>query len=290
MKTAILTDSTAYLTEAQIEKYHITVVSIPLIWEDKTYYDTKNMTVEEFYTRLKTDQDLPTTATPSMGEMQTVFDRLAGEGYDDVICILLSSGISSFVPSLAAYGETVTNIKVHVYDSHITCAGLADMALLAAKLDEAGKSPADILKALEAQRETMGVYFMVDDLSHLKRTGRLSNASSFIGGLLKIKPILSMDIQDKGEISAIGKERQAKKAYEHIKNGFAQAIAGKDYPIRLTVFDAADIPTRSAWVADLQKSFPNVTVDTSIIGPVIGVHVGQGTMAMIWAKDYEHFE
>lgn len=290
MKTAILTDTTAYLTPEQIEAYDITVVSIPLIWEDKTYYDNKNITVDEFYSRLKTAQNLPTTSTPSMGEMQANFDRLADEGYDNVICILLSSGISSFVTNLAVYAKDVKNINVYTYDSHITCAGLADMALLAGKLAKNGKSPEEILKALEVERQTMGVYFMVDDLSHLKRTGRLSNASSFIGGLLKIKPILSMDIQAEGKISAIAKERQAKRAYEHIKAGFAKAIADVDYPVRLTVFDAADKETQKAWVTDLQNSFPNVTVDMSIIGPVIGVHVGQGTMAMIWAKDWQSFD
>ncbi|GAF41351.1 hypothetical protein FC83_GL002370 [Agrilactobacillus composti DSM 18527 = JCM 14202] len=289
MKTAILTDSTAYLTPEQIEKYDIRVVSIPLIWSDKTYYDTKNMGINEFYQRLKSDKDLPTTSTPSIGDMQAIFDDLAKKGYDDVICIILSSGISSFVSTLSAYAPEVTNIKVHVFDSHITCAGLADEALLAGKLNAEGKTPTEILAALEAERKTMGVYFMVDDLSHLKRTGRLSNASSFIGGLLKIKPILSMDIQDKGEISAIAKERQAKKAYEHIKREFGQAIANVDYPIRVTVFDAADPEAKKEWLTDLKASFPNVTVDSSIIGPVIGVHVGQGTMAMIWARDWKSF-
>ncbi|MFD1672230.1 DegV family protein [Agrilactobacillus yilanensis] len=290
MKTAILTDSTAYLTPEQIAAYDITVVSIPLIWEDETYYDNKNISVDEFYTRLKTAENLPTTSTPSMGEMQANFDRLAEEGYDNVICILLSSGISSFVTNLAVYAKSVENINVYAYDSKITCAGLADMALLAGKLAEANKTPEEIIEALDVEKSTMGVYFMVDDLSHLKRTGRLSNASSFIGGLLKIKPILSMDIQAEGKISAIAKERQAKRAYEHIKNSFGQAIANADYPIRLTVFDAADKETQQAWVDDLQASFPQITVDKSIIGPVIGVHVGQGTMAMIWARDWKSFD
>ncbi|WP_230913818.1 DegV family protein [Agrilactobacillus fermenti] len=289
MKTAVLTDSTAYLTQAQQDKYQIQVVPIPIIWGNHTYYDTKDITSDEFYSRLDKDQELPTTSTPALGEVQVYFDRLAAAGYTDVICILLSSGISSFVPNLAAYAKEVSNIKVHVYDSHITCAGLADMALLAGKLAQAGKTPADIIQALDQEKATMGVYFMVDDLSHLKRTGRLSNASSFIGGLLKIKPILSMDIQDEGKISAIAKERQAKKAYEHIKTAFSQAIAQVDYPVRVTVFDAADETVKQQWITDLQQSFPNIVVDESIIGPVIGVHTGQGAMAMIWARDWQSF-
>lgn len=92
------------------------------------------------------------------------------------------------------------------------------MAMLAAKLVAAGKSVPEIISSLSDLRATTHVRFMVDDLSHLKRTGRLSNAASFVAGMLKIKPILGMDVQEEGKISAIGKERQAKKKRLSILN------------------------------------------------------------------------
>lgn len=102
-----------------------------------------------------------------------------------------------------------------------------------------------------------------------------------------MKPILTIDIQGAGKITAIAKERQAKKAFEHIKKDFGDAIANVDYPVRVTVFDADEPKMKAEWVKDLQDSFPQVQVDQSIIGPVIGVHTGKGAMAIIWTQDYQ---
>lgn len=152
---------------------------------------------------------------------------------------------------------------------------------------EQGNDLDTVEKALEVMRDRMGVRFMVDDLAHLRRTGRLSGVSATIGGLLKVKPILTIDIQGAGKITAIAKERQAKKAFEHIKKDFGDAIANVDYPVRVTVFDADEPKMKAEWVKDLQDSFPQVQVDQSIIGPVIGVHTGKGAMAIIWTQDYQ---
>ena len=89
---------------------------------------------------------------------------------------------------------------------------------------------------LKDLRNTTDVRFMVDNLNHLKRTGRLSNAASFVGSILKIKPILSMDVQNEGKISAIAKERHYKRAYNHIKKDFDSLTSYMPYPIQLTIF------------------------------------------------------
>ncbi|EFG55095.1 EDD domain protein, DegV family, partial [Lactobacillus amylolyticus DSM 11664] len=134
----------------------------------------------------------------------------------------ISSGLSSFYSSLVNIAKEEKRIKIHLFDPKITCAGEADAALLAGKLVQAGASPDLIMHDLEDLRKTMDIRFMVDDLNHLKRTGRLSNATSFMGTLLHIKPILSMDVQGEGKISAIAKERQYKRAYKHVQNDFAK--------------------------------------------------------------------
>ncbi|APT19205.1 MULTISPECIES: DegV family protein [Amylolactobacillus] len=289
MKIAVVADSASYLTKEQEKQYGISVIPIPIIWNNKTYRDMIDITSEEFYRRLYSEQELPTTSTPSMGEVQKLMDQLVQEEYTDVIFVTISSGLSSFYPSLVAYAETEKRINIHAFDSKVTCAGSANMAMLAAKLVAAGKSVPEIISSLSDLRATTHVRFMVDDLSHLKRTGRLSNAASFVAGMLKIKPILGMDVQEEGKISAIGKERQAKKAFEHIKRDFAAAIADVDYPVQVTFFDAAAPELKAEWMADFKQSFPNVRILSSIIGPVVGVHVGQGCIALIWSKDIQGF-
>ena len=250
MKIAVLTDSSAYLTKEQQAKYHIDVLPIPIIWNNKTYRDLIDIGYEEFYQKLDEEKNLPTTSQPSIGNLQKKIDEYVQEGYTDVIIITLSSGISSYYSTVHSIAEDETRIKVHPFDSKITCAGEADYAILAGRLVAAGADVDLIMHDLTDLQKTMDVRFMVDDLSHLKRTGRLSNAASFVGALLKIKPILSMDVQAEGHISAIAKERQTKRAYKHIQTDFDNLTKNMPYKIQCTIFDSLDPDKKEEWVKD----------------------------------------
>lgn len=284
MKTAIVTDSASYLSAADVEKYDIHVVPITVIFGQQTYLENVEITSKEFYERMRTAPELPTTTQITLGQMQTMYDQLAAAGYDAVISIHLSSGITSFITNLESYLPNVTNIKVYPFDSLITAAGEADMVLLAAKLVAAGYTPEQVIEQLKKIRETTDVYFVVDNLSHLVRTGRLSNASGLVGNLLRIKPVLTF--QD-GKIVAIQKERTMRRAYTAIKAKLAAAINAADYPLRVTIENGNNPKLQAEWTADLKASFPDLTIDEGEIGPVVGVHVGEGGMGLIWARDWE---
>ncbi|WP_087842127.1 DegV family protein [Lactiplantibacillus plantarum] len=284
MKTAIVTDSASYLSAADVEKCHIHVVPITVIFGQQTYLENVEITSKEFYERMRTAPELPTTTQITLGQMQTTYDQLAEAGYDAVISIHLSSGITSFITNLESYLPNVTNIKVYPFDSLITAGGEAYMVLLAAKLVAEGYSPEQVIAQLEKIRETTGVYFVVDNLSHLVRTGRLSNASGLVGNLLRIKPVLTF--QD-GKIVAIQKERTMRRAYAAIKAKLAAEIAAVDYPLRITIENGNNPKLQAEWTADLKASFPDLTIDEGEIGPVVGVHVGEGVMGLIWARDWE---
>ncbi|BDZ32351.1 DegV family protein [Lactiplantibacillus sp. WILCCON 0030] len=284
MRTAIVTDSASYLSAADIKKYHIFVVPITVIFGQQTYLENVEMTSKEFYERMRTAPELPSTTQITLGQMQQMYDQLAADGYDAVISIHLSSGITSFITNLESYLPNVTNIKVYPFDSLITAAGEANMALLAAKLIAAGKTPEDVIEQLQHLRDTTEVYFVVDNLSHLVRTGRLSNASRLVGNLLRIKPVLTFE---DGKIVAIEKERTMRRAYAAIKAKLAAAIEATDYPLRITIVNGNNPKLQAAWVADISESFPDLTIDQSEIGPVVGVHVGEGVMGLFWAKDWE---
>ncbi|WP_434433154.1 DegV family protein [Lactiplantibacillus paraplantarum] len=284
MKTAIVTDSASYLSAADVEKYHIHVVPITVIFGKQTYLENVEITSKQFYERMRTTPELPTTTQITLGQMQTTYDQLAAEGYDAVISIHLSSGITSFITNLESYLPNVTNIKVYPFDSLITAAGEGYMVLLAAKLIAEGYAPEQVLAQLAKIRETTEVYFVVDNLSHLVRTGRLSNASGLVGNLLRIKPVLTF--QD-GKIVAIQKERTMRRAYSAIKAKLAAAIQTADYPLRVTIETGNNPELQAEWTADLKASFPDLTIDEGEIGPVVGVHVGEGVMGLIWARDWE---
>lgn len=286
-KTAIVTDSASYLNPDDAKKWGITIVPITVIFGRQTFLDNVDITTDEFYKRMAASSELPTTAQITPEQMKETYDRLADEGYDAVISIHLSSGITSFYDNLVNFLPAVDNIKVYPFDSKIASAGEANLATLAARLVKAGKEPDEVIEQLTKFRDTIDAYFVVDDLTHLVRTGRLSNASSFIGNLLRIKPILTFN--ENAQIVAVEKERTMKRAWAALQAKFTKAVQDADYPLRLTVVDADAKETQTRWVAELKEKFPNVTIDTNNIGPVVGVHVGAGTMALLWDYDWEQW-
>ncbi|BAQ57277.1 conserved hypothetical protein [Lactobacillus acetotolerans] len=289
MKIGILTDSSAYLTTEQCKKYDIGVIPIPIVWDGKTYRDLIDISYKDFYKKLANATVLPTTSEPSVGEFKKYVNQYIKNNYTDLIVITLSSGLSGFYNTVVNTAKEEKRINIHPFDCRITCAGQADAVLLAGRLIQSSANVDLIMHDLVDLRNTMDVRFMVDNLNYLKRTGRLSNAASFVGSLFKIKPILSIDVQKTGHISAIAKERQYKRAYIHVQADFKRLTQNMPYPIQSTIFDALDLKRRDEWLEDYERKFPADKFYTSIIGPVVGVHVGQHTIAMIWCRNINSY-
>lgn len=287
MKTAVLTDSASYIDPKLAEKYHITVVPITVIFGNQTYLEGVDISSDEFYAKMKSEPTLPTTSQVTMVQMQAAFDQLAAEGYDEVVSIHLSSGITTFYENLIAYLPNVKNIKVYPFDSKIACAGEADLALYAARLAEAGIPGEQIIPRLAKLRDSMGVDFFVDDLSHLMRTGRISNASAIVGNLLRVKPYLTFK---DGKIEVAGKERTMKRAFIKAQADFDTYYQSADFPVHLNVIAGNNPTERSVWVERFKERYPDVSISTGHIGPVVGVHTGSGVMGLIWDLDWQRVE
>lgn len=284
MKTAVLTDSASSFTPAEAEAMNVTMLPITVIFGDQEYLENVTITAPEFYRRLHDEEQLPTTAQITMHQMQEAFDQLSAAGYDEVICINLSSGITTFYENLCAYAPTVTNIKVYPFDTKIASAGEADLVRYAAYLVEQGEHAAEILPKLADLRQTIGLDFIVDNLSHLLRTGRISNTSALIGNLLQVKPMLTFD--EAGKIIVDGKERTMRRAFAHALKDFDQAQAAVDYPLQITVIDGNVPETAAEWVAQLQERDSQLTIIQSHLGPTLGVHTGEGVMGLLWSRDW----
>lgn len=286
MKIAVVTDSTAYLTDEEVKKYNIHVVSIPVIFDGKTYHEGVDITTEQFYDKLRASKELPKTSQPEMGEMINMYNDLAKEGYDTVISIHLASTISGLMNSLHTIAASETNIKVIPYDSKITVKLMGYLAMEAGKMALEGKSVDEILARLDDLRSTIDEVFIVNDLKNLVKGGRLSNASAVIGTMLRIKPLLTFDDKT-NEIVAYGKVRSVKKAYLKAEETFKKAQDNADFPYRLIVIDGNDPKENDKWTADLKQKFPDTTIDQSYFGPVIGTHLGEKAMALGWIKDFD---
>lgn len=287
MKIAVVTDSTAYLSNEEVAANGIKVVPIPVIIDGQSYREGIDITTSEFYDKLRNSSSFPSTSQPPLGEMIALYDGLAQDGYDAVISIHLSSTISGFVNSLRQINDQLTsNIKVIPYDSQVTVKLMGYLVLAAAQMAKQGNSVEDIISRLDDLRTTINNVFIVDDLQNLVRGGRLSNASAFIGSLLKIKPLLSMHTPSH-EIEAFEKVRSTKKALARCEEIFDQSVAEADYPIRAIVIHANDEPAAIKWRDKLSAKYPNIPFEISYFGPVIGTHLGEKALAIAWMKNID---
>lgn len=284
MSIAIVTDSVAYLTPAQIKQYDITVLLITVIL-GKQAYPEPELTDAAFYDYVKHATDLPTTASISVGQFEKTFDQLVAQGVTDIISIHLSSGITSLMDTLRMVAKTYTKAHVYPIDSLSATASEANLCLLAGRLVEAGLAASDIVDRLNQVRATQHVYFAVNSLRHLARTGRLSNRSAVIGSLLNIKPLLTFN--DQGQIIAIGKARTMHRALDDMSGRLAQTLTEVDYPVHATVINANNPKLAQQWCERLTKQFPQVRFTISRLGPVIGVHTGEKTIGLIWERDWQ---
>lgn len=284
MKIAVVTDSTSYLPQEIINKFNIKIVPIPVIIDGKTYREGIDITTEEFYSKLKESKELPSTSQPALGEMVEMYTELGNQGYDAIISIHLASTISGFVTNLKTVSEMVTNTKVIPYDSQITVMLMGYLVIEAAKMAEQNLDYQEILSNLDKLRATMNEVFIVNDLKNLVKGGRLSNASAVIGSVLNIKPLLTFDDQTHA-IVAYDKVRSIKKAYSKAIEAFESDKNSADFKYRLIVIHANDPLEAQRWSTEIQSKFPDIKIDISYFGPVIGTHLGEKAIALAWIKD-----
>ncbi|MED4359572.1 DegV family protein [Geobacillus stearothermophilus] len=278
MKIAIVTDSTAYLPKDVRERLGIRMIPLSVIFGDETYREEIDMTADEFFVKIKQSPKLPTTSQPSVGEFVDLFTAIREEGYDAVISIHLSSGISGTYQGAVTAETMVEGLRVYAYDSEISCMAQGFYAIEAAEMAKAGKMPEEILARLDEMKRTLRAYFMVDDLSHLQRGGRLTGAQAFIGGLLQIKPLLRFENK---VIVPFEKIRTRKKAVQRIEELFDED-ADKGVPLKAAIIHANQPDEASRWRDELAARYPHVEFSISYFGPVIATHVGEGALGLTW--------
>lgn len=278
MKTAVVTDSTAYIPKEVRDKLNIHMIPLSVIFGNETYKEEIEIQAEEFYEEVKT-KELPTTSQPSTGEFVTLFENLAKD-YDAVISIHLSSGISGTYQGAVTAGEMVEGIEVYPFDSEISCMVQGFYVLEAAEMAQAGKAPEEILVRLGEMKKSVRAYFMVDDLAHLQRGGRLSSAQAIIGSLLQVKPLLHFENK---KIVPFEKIRTRKKAMKRIVDLLEEdAKSGEAY--QAVIIHANQKAEAEEWKAELEAKLPNVDFSISYFGAVIGSHLGEGSMGLGWVK------
>ncbi|VWX35851.1 DegV family protein [Exiguobacterium oxidotolerans] len=274
----ILTDSTAYLPTTYCEENNVHVAPLSVIFDGDAYREGFDISVPEFYAKIQTGS-LPTTSQPNIGDLADAFERLpAGT---DIIGITLSSGISGTYQALHTINMMVDHVQVHPVDSRISCMPQAFLVKEAVRMRDAGATATEIVARLEDLKGMIRAYFVVDDLEHLQRGGRLSMTQAVVGSFLKIKPVLHFV---DGKIVPFEKIRTFKRAVKRIEEMMEDTIHNEGAGYVIGVIHAEDDAKARAEIEVLEQRFPKAQIEMSVFGPVIGTHLGPGAIGITWYK------
>ena len=257
MKTAVVTDSNSGITAELGRELGVYVVPMPVMIDGKTYYEGVNLTQEAFFQSQMSGGDI-TTSQPSPGDVMDLWERVLDEGYDDLVYIPMSSGLSNSCASAIILARDYDG-KVQVADNHRISVTQYASVLDALKLANEGKNALQIKEALEAAAYDASIYIAVDTLEFLKKGGRITPAAAAIGGVLNIKPILSIqgDRLD-AYAKARGMKRCQAKLIEALKNDFKERLSGADMSkVRVgTAGSFRRAEDAEAWRLEVSEAFP----------------------------------
>ncbi|GIO58840.1 MULTISPECIES: DegV family protein [Paenibacillus] len=278
----IVTDSTADIPEDIAKQHDIHVVPLRLMFGEDTFEDGVDISAEVFYKRLVQSEQLPTTSQASPADYMQVYQEIMNEyPGSPIISFHISSGLSgTYQSATIAKSMLEGDPDITIVDSKSASYGFGLLVVHAARLAAEGKTAEEIVRSVEEVRRQRKLYFLVDTLEYLQKGGRIGKAAAMIGNLLNIKPILSID--EEGIIYAVEKVRGRKKALARILERFREDLGGVQN-INVAVGHTADPASAEPVLEDLSRDFRLQEVVLTNIGPVVGTHVGPGTLAVfIW--------
>jgi DegV family protein with EDD domain len=274
---AVATDSTHYLPRALAEEQGVHQVSLYVGWEGKPERELEMDGFDAFYERLRSDPELPTTSQPSIGDFLAVWEPLLDSG-KDIVSIHLAGGISGTCEAARqAHGllaERGLGDRVEVIDGETAAGGMGLLVLAACAAVRAGAGMQGVAARVRETRKALRIWFCLDTLEYLRRGGRVGKAQAWLGGTLKIKPILSLEY----EITPVERVRTAGRAFERMVQ-YAQELhdSGADG----WVVQHIQAPEQAGRLIDrCREIFDSEPVFTSEVGPVLGTYTGPGMIGV----------
>ncbi|WP_163335718.1 DegV family protein [Desulfopila sp. IMCC35008] len=288
----LITDSASDIPEDMARKRNITIVPLTVSVNGQEYQDGVSITPPRFYSMMAKKGALPVTSPPAPETFHEIFNGHIGQR--DILGIFISRKMSNtfdvasqtkmnnyntYLKQRMAHPQVNKKMQIELIDSRLVSMGATLLVLEAADKIEAGW-PLDKIKDLINQRiNDVKVFFMVDNLDHLVRGGRIGRGSALFGKLLGFKPILGMagggvDAKSK----SFGGKRAQGKLIEYMKND----LGGTSQPVRIGICHAG-APEKATTVRNLvQEAFPNQEHYTTYFGPTVGAHTGPGAVGVAW--------
>lgn len=281
MSIAIVTDSTSDIPKELCDKYNITTVPLSVIFGEETFTDNGvDITVEQFYKKLKTSEKLPTTAQPTPQDFLKTYTELLKD-YETIISIHISKKMSGTIDSAEMAKKELEGKDIVIVDSELVHMPLGFLVLKAAQLAKEGKSKEEILKGIDELKSKMGILFVPSTLEYLKKGGRIGRAKALLASLLEIKPILTLKY---GEVSPYKTTRRWNQAKTEIINSMKEMVK-KPESLVVSVGDSDAKEDGEEMAERIKSTFNPKEILRVDIGCIVGTHLGPGGIGITFYEE-----
>ncbi len=286
MKIAILTDSCSGMNQKESSEWGIYYLPLQIVCQEAQYLDGISIELQELYELLRKGEQM-TTSMPPIALIDSTLDQIKADGYDTIICVPITSGLSSTASMIGATAKE-KGLNLYIVDCFSTCYLQCYLAQCAKRLADQGLDAETIVARLQASIASSNTLIIPDDLQHLKKGGRLTPMAAALGGLLKIKPILQLNQSCEGKIDVYDKVRTMAKAQGKAIDTFVQEHVGEDYILSCLHTDA--MSEGLLLQEKMKAALPHCKIYFGYIGAVISVHTGIGCLGIQYIKRVEGCE
>ncbi|HWQ83905.1 MAG TPA: DegV family protein, partial [Anaerolineales bacterium] len=264
-----------------VSKYPIRVAPQVLIWDNESYLDGVDIAPDAFYKRLANSKSLPSSAQVSTGSFDSLFKEIRAEGRD-ILAILVSEKLSGTLGSAIKVKQALGDEPIEIINSHTVASALALIVLETAKAADQGAGLAECKALAEHLAQNTGVVFAVNTLEFLHRGGRIGGASRFIGSALNIKPILEVT---NGRIEPLERIRTRHKSISRMIEIVTDRVGDKQ-PVQLASLHANAEAEGNQLIIEAKARLGGEVHLVCELSPVVGVHVGPGTVGLAYMAGY----
>ena len=288
-KIAIMTDSNSGITQKEAAGLGISVLPMPFMINDTTYFEDINLTQDRFYEFLENDA-VVSTSQPSPDSLIHMFHKLLAE-YDEVVHIPMSSGLSGSCQTACMLAqEPEFDGKVFVVNNQRISVTQTQSVLDAMELEKKGYDGAQIKKILEEDKFNSSIYIMLDTLFYLKKGGRITPAAAALGTLLKLKPVLQiqgekLDAFAKARTKSAGKSMMLQAIKNDIENRFGGFDESAKERVTLHIAYTKDAEEAELWKQEVMEAFPGFRLKMAPLSLSVACHIGPGALALACTRN-----
>ncbi len=288
-KIAIMTDSNSGITQKEAAGLGISVLPMPFMINDTTYFEDINLTQDRFYEFLETDA-VVSTSQPSPDSLIHIFHKLLAE-YDEVVHIPMSSGLSGSCQTACMLAQEPEFAgKVFVVNNQRISVTQTQSVLDAMELAKKGYEGAQIKKILEEDKFNSSIYIMLDTLFYLKKGGRITPAAAALGTLLKLKPVLQiqgekLDAFAKARTKSAGKSMMLQAIKNDIENRFGGFDESAKERVTLHIAYTKDAEEAELWKQEVMEAFPGFRLKMAPLSLSVACHIGPGALALACTRN-----